>query len=307
MGDGGRRTTARVKGARRGRGRRSRTISIVRMDRWMPRLAIVLCALDALGRARAASMDPCDQANERGVVSGERVVVGVGYWAGGDVARWGDAHPCGDRATLGAIGVNGVGVVGTTTFVVNSGEMTALRGTRADEDGLYAANASATAMTVVAYTATKRSTPRVVRLETSDPASEGKSGIVSALTLLVTFDEGAVKYLRWHDAGCGNCGGTADARCLPVGEGHHACAASKAGCDGTCSGSACDVALNTTDALRCQLTVTMATSGTDANKEVFVAGGQLERLSKYASSGAYASAAASASAAVTGVTGFIGR
>jgi hypothetical protein len=35
-------------------------------------------------------------------------------------------------------------------------------------------------------------------------------------------------------------------------------------------------------------------------------GSQLERLSMYASSGAYASASAQSTAAVTGVTGFLG-
>ena len=258
-------------------------------------LAIALVARVAIARA----VDPCDASRESGVRRGGALAVGLAFWPGASARAWDGFHPCANRTALGALGV------GTMTFEANAAELTALRGTRADEDGLYGTNGSATAMTAVAYTATKRSAARVVRLEVSDASSGGRSGVVSQLTLLVTLEGGGVTYLRWHDVGCGNCGGTGNERCLPVGDGDHACSASKAGCDGTCVGAACDVALNTTDALRCQLTVALATSGTDANNEAFVLGTQLERLSKYASSGAYTSAAASASAAATGVTGFI--
>jgi hypothetical protein len=201
--------------------------------------------------------------------------------------------------------------VGTTVFVVNSEEFSALRGTRADEDGLFEllppGQTQATMMSVVAYTATVRSEPRVVRMTMDEPTNtDGKSGRVSGLTLLATLDEGDVKYLRWHNVGCGECGGKDDSRCLAVGDDHYACAASLVGCDGECSGDACDVQLNTTDAMRCQLTVTTAMSGTDSNSVAFELGTQLERLSLYASSDAYSSAAARSAAAANGVTGFFG-
>lgn len=258
-------------------------------------------ALAGVARARAYGYDPCASSGERGIEIAGAVTIGLAFWPGGALERWDGYHPCAQRAQLAALGV------GTTSFVMNSAELTALRGTRADEDGLYATNASATMMSVVAYTATRVSAPRAVRLEAAEPTNaNGRSGRVNALTLLVTLDGGDVKYLRWHDGGCGACGGVGDARCLSVGDGDVACSASLAGCDGTCSGSACDVDLATADALRCQLTVTVATSGTDKNDEVFVLGSQLERLSMYASSGAYASASAQSTAAVTGVTGFLG-
>ena len=150
-----------------------------------------------------------------------------------------------DAATLAAKGV------GTTTFLMNSNEMNALRGTRADEDGLYASNSSAKIMTVVAYTATKATPPRVARIEANEPSNaSGRSGRVSGLTMLVTLEKGNVKYLRWHDRGCGECGGAASARCVDVGEGQRSCAASMEGCDGTCTGTTCDVELGTVDALR---------------------------------------------------------
>lgn len=255
---------------------------------------VVTMAVSMIAGTTALTYDPCDAAGETGIESGEPLTVGIAYWPGGTLEAWGDLHPCEDRGSL----TN----VGTTTFVVNSGEMSALRGTVADEDGLYGSN---TVMTVVAYTATKRSEPRVVRMDASESTNpDGKSGRVSALTLLATLEDGDVKYLRWHDMGCGDCGGASDSRCLAVGEDDYACSASLAGCDSTCSGDTCDVDLTTTDALRCQLTVAMATSGTDSKGNALELGTQLERLSSYATTGAYASAAATSAAAVNGVTTF---
>ena len=128
---------------------------------------------------------------------------------------------------------------------------------------------------------------------------------MSGLTMLVTLEKGNVKYLRWHERGCGECGGAASARCVDVGEGQRSCAASMEGCDGTCTGTTCDVELGTVDALRCQLTVAVVTSGTDKNVETFPLGSQLERLSMYSGSGAYSSAAARTTATVTGVQNWI--
>lgn len=253
-----------------------------------------------VGGARAVNYDPCVPSAERDVERGGGIAVGIAYWAGATAEAWDGLHPCADAATLAAKGV------GTTTFLMNSNEMNALRGTRADEDGLYASNSSAKIMTVVAYTATKATTPRVARIEASEPSNaSGRSGRVSGLTMLVTLEKGNVKYLRWHDRGCGECGGAASERCVDVGEGQRSCAASMEGCDGTCTGTTCDVELGTVDALRCQLTVTVVTSGTDKNVETFPLGSQLERLSMYSGAGAYSSAAARTTATVTGVQNWI--
>lgn len=274
---------------------KSATAQIVRA------FAFALALVSArVGGARAVNYDPCVPSAERDVERGGGIAVGIAYWAGATAEAWDGLHPCADAATLAAKGV------GTTTFLMNSNEMSALRGTRADEDGLYASNSSAKIMTVVAYTATKATTPRVARIEASEPSNaSGRSGRVSGLTMLVTLEEGNVKYLRWHDRGCGECGGAASERCVDVGEGQRACAASMEGCDGTCTGTTCDVELGTVDALRCQLTVAVVTSGTDKNVETFPLGSQLERLSMYSGSGAYSSAAARTTATVTGVQNWI--
>lgn len=274
---------------------KSSTAQIVRA------VAFALALVSARVRdAGAVNYDPCAPIAERDIERGGAIAVGIAYWAGATAEAWDGLHPCADAATLAAKGV------GTTTFLMNSNEMTALRGTRADEDGLYASNSSAKIMTVVAYTATKATTPRVARIEASEPSNaSGRSGRVSGLTMLVTLEEGNVKYLRWHDRGCGECGGAASERCLDVGEGQRSCAASLEACDGTCTGTACDVDLGTVDALRCQLTVTVVTSGTDKNVETFPLGSQLERLSMYSGSGAYSSAAARTTATLTGVQNWI--
>ena len=246
----------------------------------------------AVTRAASSSMDACADVGSRALASTSGLTIGIAYWPSGTVDDWGNlTHPCVNATYLA---VRGVGVA---TYVADASGMTAMRATRADEDGIFALASSARQMTVVAYTANEISPPRVIR-----------DGInrASALTLLATLEKGDVKYLRWHDAGCGTCGGVGYERCMDVGDGDHACAASEAGCDGTCAGDACDVELGTSDALRCQLTVNVALSGSDINGEVFKFGTQLARLSKYGSSGAYYSAVAKATAAANGVLGFFG-
>ena len=272
------------------------------MMRWPARIALALIAL-ACARATAATSayDPCSTAGSSSIALKDSLTIGIAYWPGGTLGDWADAHPCANKTALAARGV------GTTVYLVDADGMTAVRGTRADEDGLYAAQATATMMSVVAYTATTVSAPRAIRVASGSAGDDGRTGRVSVLTLLATLDKGDVKYLRWHNAGCGECGGNGNERCLSVGAGDYACTASEAACDGTCTGAACDVELGTTDALRCQLTVTVALSGTDVNEEVFEYGAQLERLSRYSSSGAYSSAAAKATSTTNGVLGFFGR
>jgi len=271
--------------------------------RW--RIPTSIAALIALACARAATAssvyDPCSTTGSSAVALDGSLTIGIAYWPGGTLEDWTDNHPCANATALAAAGV------GTTVYVVDADGMTAIRGTRADEDGLYATDATATMMSVVAYTATTVSAARAVRVESGSAGDDGRTGRVSVLTLLATLDKGNVKYLRWHNSGCGECGGVGNERCLSVGDGDYACTASEAGCDGTCVGDACDVDLGTTNALRCQLTVTVALSGTDVNEEVFTYGTQLERLSAYSSSGAYSSAAATATSATNGVLGFLGR
>lgn len=250
----------------------------------------------------AGAYDPCvDQGK---VKFKKSFTVGLAYFPDGSIGEWGDLDPC-DSADRTALIGKGVAI---SSFRVNVDEMTLLRTSRQDEDGLMesATSPSATFLSVVAFARGVRSIPRVIRVKSTYPHLltdfAGKYGRVSSLTLLARFDEGHLEDLVWEDVGCGECGGVNNLKCLYVGinatdsrNAGHACMLqddSDCECLATASASAgtCSIAAGSTEALKCQTSVSMAFSGTDGNFRVLNTGSSLGDLAKYSASGAFAEA-----------------
>ena len=213
----------------------------------------------------------------------------------GNPTLQGTKHPClyGDRVNLTAAGV------ATMVFRPAVDKMSLLRGSPVDESNLFASVTGAQVMTVVAYagngTDVVRSAPRLVRASSSSAIVGGVSvGRVNALTLVARFDRGTLRYLQWHDMGCGDC--AAGDACAAVGEGHTACMGTEDAC--TCaaasSNSNCLLNLETSDSLRCHLTVATAFSGTDKHSSPLKSAAQIERLGRYSATAAAKGAGASA-------------
>ena len=61
-----------------------------------------------------------------------------------------------------------------------------------------------------------------------DSVTTGAVGVVESLTLIARMERGKLRYLQWHQMGCGECGGRGSARCFNVGDGERACGANVA-------------------------------------------------------------------------------
>jgi len=254
--------------------------------------------------ASTGTYDPC--APQGSVAKGDGFTLGVAYYPGGDVGAWDlDLEPCGasGRANLTAAGAS------SAVYRPALDAMTFMRSSPADEDALMAP-AGVDVMSVVAYGVDAsgsdrfvRSPPRRVRVKSPNAVfGDQTTGRVNALTLIARFDEGYLKYLQWHDLGCGDCA-VGDA-CMKVGDGHTACAGteSECACDAADGANQCalDVVGSVADALRCQLTIATAFSGTDKHSVPLESAAQVERLGKYSVTGALRGAGAGALADAVG-------
>ena len=280
--------------------------SSLRLGRFsLPFLALLLLLL-LLPRPAASTgtYDPC--APQGSVAKGDGFTLGVAYYPGGDVGAWDlDLEPCGasGRANLTAAGAS------SAVYRPALDAMTFMRSSPADEDALMAP-AGVDVMSVVAYGVDAsgsdrfvRSPPRRVRVKSPNAVfGDQTTGRVNALTLIARFDEGYLKYLQWHDLGCGDCA-VGDA-CMKVGDGHTACAGmeSECACDAADGANQCalDVVGSVADALRCQLTIATAFSGTDKHSVPLESAAQVERLGKYSVTGALRGAGAGALADAVG-------
>ena len=234
--------------------------------------------------------------------------LGILYYPGGDLDAWtDDTHPCLYQARANLTSAGAVSAVYRPVL----DRMSFLRSSPDEETALMSGNANQV-MTIVAYagngTDVVRSPPRRVRVASASAVAGDTSvvGRVNTLTLIARFDAGSLRYLQWHDLGCGEC--AAEDACFDVGDGHTACAGTETncGCDAAvaaASGSSClfDLSPGSADLLRCQLTVATAFSGTDARLAPLESAAQIERLGRYSVTGALRGTGAGAlAAAVTG-------
>ena len=229
--------------------------------------------------------DPC--ASQPDLSAGDGFTIGLAYYPGGSLEDWGTLHPCksADRANLTAAGV------ASMTFRPKLDAMTFFRGSEAEEGQVLASVSGANIMTVVAYAGEVRSEPRIARVTSASAVVGGvQPGRVNSLTLVARFDEGRLRYLQWHDLGCGSC--ARGDLCIHVGEGHQSCAGSETDC--SCAGDNCALDLTGSDVLRCQLTLATAFSGTDKHSVPLGSASQIARLGHYSVSGAAGGAGASA-------------
>ena len=267
--------------------------------------ALVLVSL-ALPVSGVGTYDPC--ASQPSAATGDGFTLGVLYYPGGDLDAWtDDAHPCLYQARANLTSAGAVSAVYRPVL----DRMSFLRSSPDEETALMMGNAHQV-MTVVAYagngTDVVRSPPRRVRVASASAVAGGASvvGRVNALTLIARFDAGSLRYLQWHDLGCGDC--AAEDECFDVGDGHTACAGTETNCAcdaavAAASGSSCllDLSAGSADHLRCQLTIATAFSGTDKHLVPLDSAAQIERLGRYSVTGALRGTGAGAlAAAVTG-------
>jgi len=250
----------------------------------------------------AGIYDPC--VNEGKARFKKSFTIGLAYFPNGSIDDWGDLDPC-DSSNRSTLTEKGVAI---SSFRVSVDEMTLLRTSRQDEDGLMETTtpSQATFLSVVAFARGVRSIPRVIRVKSTYPLLltdfAGKHGRVSSLTLLARFDEGNLEDLQWENVGCGACGGINNLQCLHVGvnatdsrNANYACMLqedSDCECLATASASAgtCAIAAGSTEALKCQTSISMAFSGTDGKFRVLNTGSSLEDLAKYSVSDAFTEA-----------------
>ena len=165
----------------------------------------------------AGIYDPC--VNEGKARFKKSFTIGLAYFPNGSIDDWGDLDPC-DSSNRSTLTEKGVAI---SSFRVSVDEMTLLRTSRQDEDGLMETTtpSQATFLSVVAFARGVRSIPRVIRVKSTYPLLltdfAGKHGRVSSLTLLARFDEGNLEDLQWENVGCGACGGINNLQCLHVG------------------------------------------------------------------------------------------
>ena len=213
----------------------------------------------------AGIYDPC--VNEGKARFKKSFTIGLAYFPNGSIDDWGDLDPC-DSSNRSTLTEKGVAI---SSFRVSVDEMTLLRTSRQDEDGLMETTtpSQATFLSVVAFARGVRSIPRVIRVKSTYPLLltdfAGKHGRVSSLTLLARFDEGNLEDLQWENVGCGACGGINNLQCLHVGvnatdsrNANYACMLqedSDCECLATASASAgtCAIAAGSTEALKCTL------------------------------------------------------